>query len=148
MGNREVRMARTMILDAMLIGAVLSQEGDAGMILESIKPEDMSSASGRLMLETIIEKDRKRFAKLIARRYGVVIRDDERAMPAILRAMQLRKSAEVARGMSQVMLESVQQWDDLTDIAEQWEEGLSFLKRVVEVQRQMTNHTASEDGND
>lgn len=136
---RTIRLARTMLLDAMLLGAALAIDGDKEMILDSLKPSDMTSESGRLIFESIKDGERKRFAKIMARRYGVVIKKGERALPAILRSVQLRNSSEALRSMTKHILEYLNHDDQLGDVAEAWEEGLAHLKRVVEIEKSLAS---------
>lgn len=133
--NREVRLARTMILDAMLIGVMLASDDDAKTVCDAVSPSDMTSVTAQRLLEAIKDKDRKRFGKLMARRYGVDIRSDERAVPAILRTVLTRNASEALRGMSAAIAEQVRETDSIGDVIEQWEEGLAVLRRVAALEQ-------------
>jgi len=137
--NREIRLAKSMVLEAMLLGAALSQEGDREMIMDAIKPGDLASVTMRKLMEALADKDKDRFSKIISRRYGVIIKNGERALPAIVRTTQYRAASEAVRGLCAVMLETVQECDSLTDITEMWQEGIDMLRRVAATQEERTN---------
>ncbi|MEO1616492.1 MAG: hypothetical protein AAFV88_11620 [Planctomycetota bacterium] len=135
--NRQVRIARTMLLDAMLLGVVLAKDGDRDEILAEIKPNDMTSVTGRQLLESIKDGSKSRFVKLMARRLGVQMSTEERAIPAVLRTVKLRNASEAARSMTKIMLESINDSHDLEDTAEAWAEALEQLQRVVVMEKKL-----------
>lgn len=135
--NTQVRLARQMVIEAMLIGVMLARDDDASTVLEAMDPKDMTSVTGRQLLESIKDGNRKRFAKIMSRRYGVRVKDDERAVQAILRTVQLRNAAESLRSMSAAIAEQVRNHDSLGDVAEQWEEGLDVLRRVLKLESEL-----------
>jgi len=126
-----------MLLDAMLLGVVLAKDGDRDEILAEIKPNDMTSVTGRQLLESIKDGSKSRFVKLMARRLGVQMSTEERAIPAVLRTVKLRNASEAARSMTKIMLESINDSHDLEDTAEAWAEALEQLQRVVVMEKKL-----------
>lgn len=134
--NKEVRQSRTILLEYMLLGAVLCKNGDKALILESLEPKDMTASTGRALLESIKDSDRTRFAKVMQRRYGVLMNEDERSIEAILREVKLRQATEAIRGMANIVLETVNTSDRIGDHLEAWEEAIELIRQVVDIENQ------------
>ena len=131
--SREVRLARKMVLEYILLGVAISRDGDAALVQDQMTPDEMTSEVGRQLLDSIKTGQKGRFAKIMRRRYGVTIKEDERAIDGILRSVKLKTASETARAMSHALAVSIRDSDDLRDVVEVWEEGLSVLRKVAEL---------------
>jgi len=137
MTPREVRLARAMILDAMILGAeimrlTIESSGDDPPSTDGFEPSEMISKTGVKLLTALKNKDKKSFAAVMASQYGVLVGPRERSLDAIVRTVRFVKAGEVAREMATMILEEIAEAGTLEDITERWEEALHVLKRATE----------------
>lgn len=134
---RDIRLSRSILLEAMLLGVAISKAGDAKKVCDALISDRMTAVTSRQLLDAIKTRDKSRFAKIMKQRYGVVLKESESAVEGLLRNVLLRQSSEIARETMKWIIESVHHTDSLGDIAEKLEECLVALRNVVKVEESL-----------
>jgi len=128
--RKTIQLQRRLLVDAMLLGVVLAKEGDAAKIREELEPKDMITASGQLLLESIVSQDRKRFASLLRRRFGIDLLPDKTVAESLLSHAKRSNAVMAALDMSEILLHEIRNANTLEDIEDRWAEGLQAIKRA------------------
>lgn len=125
-----IQLQRRLLVDAMLIGVALSQDGDQAKVRDQVTPESMITVTGQLLMQAIKEQDRTRFRKLLSRRFGVNLRHKEPVVDALMRHLNRSNAVIAALDMSEILLHEIRKRSDLADIEDRWAEGLEALKKA------------------
>lgn len=125
MTPREVKLARRVAVDYMVIGIAI---GGAGKWLgERLQPNEMLTSVGKKLMEAALKQDRQSFADTLAVRHQFQLGENERIGDGLIRLIKESNVDQTAHAIADQMAEQLTTFVDLDDAIETLERCVSAL---------------------